>query len=170
MIRGCTERDLSDIYAVINDGAHAYRGVIPPEHWRDPYMTLDELRSEIAAGVRFWGYELSDQLIGVMGLQEVLDAALIRHAYVRTAYRNQGVGGQLLAELRNQTERRLLVGTWAAARWAIRFYEKHGFRLADERTKNRLLKRYWSIATAQIAASVVLAGPTPTTRGKSRPR
>jgi len=170
MIRGCTERDLSDIYAVINDGAHAYRGVIPTEHWRDPYMPLDELRSEIAAGVRFWGYELSDQLIGVMGLQEVLDAALIRHAYVRTAYRNQGVGGQLLAELRNQTERRLLVGTWAAARWAIRFYEKHGFRLADERTKNRLLKRYWSIATAQIAASVVLAGPTPTTRGKSRPR
>jgi len=170
MIRGCTERDLPDIHAVINDGAHAYRGVIPPEHWRDPYMPLDELRSEIAAGVRFWGYELSDQLIGVMGLQEVLDAALIRHAYVRTAYRNQGVGGQLLAELRNQTERRLLVGTWAAARWAIRFYEKHGFRLADERSKNRLLKRYWSITTAQIAASVVLAGPTPTTRGKSRPR
>ncbi|HXX13038.1 MAG TPA: GNAT family N-acetyltransferase [Burkholderiales bacterium] len=170
MIRACTERDLCDIYAVINDGAHAYRGVIPTEHWRDPYMPLDELRSEIAAGVRFWGYELSDQLIGVMGLQEVLNAALIRHAYVRTAYRNQGVGGQLLAELRNQTERRLLVGTWAAARWAIRFYEKHGFRLADERTKNRLLKRYWSIATAQIAASVVLAGPTPTTRGKSRPR
>ena len=170
MIRGCTERDLPDLYAVINDGAHAYRGVIPPEHWRDPYMPLDELRSEIAAGVRFCGYELSDQLIGVMGVQEVLDAALIRHAYVRTAYRNQGVGGQLLAELRNQTGRPLLVGTWAAARWAIRFYEKRGFRLADERTKNRLLKRYWSITAAQIAASVVLAGPTPTTRGKSRPR
>ena len=169
MIRSCTEGDLLDIYAVINDGAHAYRGVIPSEHWRDPYMPVDELRSEVAAGVRFWGYQLSDRLIGVMGLQEVLDAALIRHAYVRTAYRNQGVGGQLLAELRNQTERRLLVGTWGAARWAIRFYEKHGFRLVGERTKNRLLRRYWSIGPAQIAASVVLAEP-PIARGRSRPR
>jgi len=169
MIRFCTERDLLDICTVINDGAHAYRGVIPSEHWQDPYMPVEELRSEIAAGVRFWGYQLSDRLIGVMGLQEVLDAALIRHAYVRTAYRNQGVGGQLLAELRNQTERRLLVGTWGAARWAIRFYEKHGFRLVGERTKNRLLRRYWSIGAPQIAASVVLAEP-PGTRGKSQRR
>lgn len=169
MIRSCTERDLLDIYAVVNDGAHAYRGVIPSEHWRDPYMPVDELRSEIAAGVRFWGYQLNNQLIGVMGLQEVQDVALIRHAYVRTAYRNQGVGGQLLAELRNQTEHRLLVGTWGAARWAIRFYEKHGFRLAGERTKNRLLKRYWSIGASQIEASVVLTGPT-TARGNSRAR
>ena len=119
-------------------------------------MRVDELRAEIAAGVHFLGYRLGDQLVGVMGLQDVLDAALIRHAYVRTAYRNQGIGGQLLAELRSQTQRPLLVGTWAAARWAIRFYEKHGFRLVSERTKQRLLSKYWSLPGSQMAASVVL--------------
>jgi len=159
MIRSCTDHDLLDIYTVINDAAHAYRGVIPPDHWKEPYMSMDELRTEIAAGVRFMGYRLADQLVGVMGLQDVLDVALIRHAYVRTAYRNQGIGGQLLAELRAQARRPLLVGTWAAARWAIRFYEKHGFRLASEANKRRLLGRYWSIPASQLEASVVLAEP-----------
>jgi GNAT superfamily N-acetyltransferase len=161
MIRSCIDHDLLDIYTVINDAAHAYRGVIPSERWKDPYMPVDELRGEIAAGVRFWGYQLGSQLIGVMGLQEMLDAALIRHAYVCTAYRNQGIGGQLLAELRAQTQRPLLVGTWAAARWAIRFYEKHGFRLVSERAKNRLLSKYWSVSGAQAEASVVLAEASP---------
>ncbi|HTS54752.1 MAG TPA: GNAT family N-acetyltransferase [Burkholderiales bacterium] len=161
MIRSCTNHDLLEIYTIINDAAHAYRGVIPSDRWKDPYMPVDELRDEIAAGVRFWGYQLGNQLIGVMGLQEVLDAALIRHAYVRTAYRNQGIGGQLLAELRAQTERPLLVGTWAAARWAIRFYEKHGFHLVSERAKNRLLDKYWSVSSPQVEASVVLAESSP---------
>jgi GNAT superfamily N-acetyltransferase len=156
MIRSCTDDDLLDIYTVINDAAHAYHGVIPPDHWKEPYMRVDELRAEIAAGVHFLGYQLGDQLIGVIGLQEVLDAALIRHAYVRTAYRNQGIGGQLLAELRAQTQRPVLVGTWAAARWAIRFYEKHGFRLVSESTKQRLLTKYWSLPASQLQASVVL--------------
>jgi GNAT superfamily N-acetyltransferase len=160
MIRSCTDHDLLDIYTVINDAAHAYRGVIPPERWKEPYMRVDELRAEIAAGVRFLGYRLGDQLVGVMGQQNMLDAALIRHAYVCTAYRNQGIGGQLLAELRAQTQRPLLVGTWAAARWAIRFYQKHGFRLVSERAKDRLLTRYWSLSRAQREASVVLAEST----------
>ena len=164
MIRSCTDHDLLDIYTVINDAAHAYRGVIPSDRWKDPYMPVDELRREIAAGVGFWGYQLGNQLIGVMGLQEVLDAALIRHAYVCTAYRNQGIGGQLLAELRAQTQRPLLVGTWAAARWAIRFYEKHGFHLVSERTKNRLLSKYWSVSGLQVEASVVLAESSPARR------
>jgi GNAT superfamily N-acetyltransferase len=159
MIRSCTDDDLLDIYTVINDAAHAYRGVIPPERWKEPYMRMEELRAEIAAGVHFLGYRLSDQLIGVIGLQHVLDAALIRHAYVRTAYRNQGIGGQLLAELRAQTQRQLLVGTWAAAHWAIRFYEKHGFRLASEPNKQQLLAKYWSLPASQVKASVVLTGP-----------
>ena len=123
-------------------------------------MRVDELRAEIAAGVQFLGYRLGDQLIGVIGLQDVLDAALIRHAYVRTAYRNQGIGGQLLAELRAQTQRPLLVGTWAAARWAIRFYEKHGFHLVSEPAKQRLLTKYWSLPASQVKASVVLTAST----------
>jgi GNAT superfamily N-acetyltransferase len=158
MIRSCTDDDLLDIYTVINDAAHAYRGVIPPDRWKEPYMRVEELRAEIAAGVQFLGYRLGDQLIGVIGLQDVLDAALIRHAYVRTAYRNQGIGGQLLAELRARTQRPLLVGTWAAARWAIRFYEKHGFRLVPEPAKQRLLAKYWSLPASQVKASVVLTG------------
>jgi GNAT superfamily N-acetyltransferase len=158
MIRTCTDDDLLDIYTVINDAAHAYRGLIPADRWKEPYMRVEELRAEIAAGVHFLGYRLGDQLIGVIGLQYVLDAALIRHAYVRTAYRNQGIGGQLLAELRAQTQRPLLVGTWAAARWAIRFYEKHGFRLVSEPTKQRLLAKYWSLPASQVKASVVLTG------------
>jgi len=161
MIRLCTERDLLEMYGVITDAARAYRGVIPADRWRDPYMPLAELKHEIAEGVRFWGYQLGDQLVGVMGLQDVLDVALIRHAYVLTAYRNQGIGGQLLAEVRTQTKRPLLVGTWAAARWAIRFYEKHGFRLVSEEAKARLLQKYWSIPARQVQESVVLAESDP---------
>jgi len=161
MIRPCTDRDLLDIYEIINDAAHAYRGVIPSDRWRDPYMPMPELKHEIAAGVRFLGYQLRDQLIGVMGLQDVLDVALIRHAYIRTEYRNQSIGGQLLAEVRVQTQQPLLVGTWAAARWAIRFYEKHGFQLVSEDAKKRLLRKYWSIPERQVEESVVLADSNP---------
>ena len=161
MVRTCTDRDLLDMYAVINDAARAYRGVIPADRWKEPYMPLPELQHEIADGVRFWGYELHNELVGVMGLQNVLDVALIRHAYVLTAYRNQGIGGQLLAELRAATRQPILVGTWAAGRWAIRFYEKHGFRLVSEQAKQRLLGKYWSIPARQIEESVVLADSDP---------
>lgn len=119
-------------------------------------MPSEELRHEVAAGVQFWGYELSGRLIAVMGLQNKTQVTLIRHAYVQTEYRNQGIGGQLLAELRTQVNHPLLVGTWAAARWAVAFYEKHGFRLVPATAKDQLLHKYWSISKRQIETSVVL--------------
>jgi N-acetylglutamate synthase-like GNAT family acetyltransferase len=120
-------------------------------------MSKDELEREIHEGVTFWGYEEDQQLIGVMGIQDVKDVSLIRHAYVRTTKRNQGIGGRLLFHLRSLTPRPILVGTWADAKWAIRFYEKRGFRQVDEETKDRLLNEYWSIQKRQIETSVVLA-------------
>jgi N-acetylglutamate synthase-like GNAT family acetyltransferase len=150
-IRKCDENDFEAIHAVINDAASAYRGAIPPDCWREPYMSPQELRHEIATGVLFWGYEENSELIGVMGIQDVQDVALIRHAYVRTSKRNQGVGGKLLAHLRALTTKPVLIGTWRDSAWAIRFYEKHGFRLVSTEEKDRLLKKYWSIPERQIA-------------------
>jgi GNAT superfamily N-acetyltransferase len=157
MIRTCDPGDSEGIYEIINDAAQAYRGVIPADRWKDPYMPREELRHEIHEGVVFWGYEEEGRLLGVMGLQQVQDVTLIRHSYVRTARRNQGIGGKLLSHLKAQTDRPLLVGTWVAIDWAIRFYEKHGFRLVSPEEKNRLLKTYWSIPDRQVETSVVLA-------------
>ena len=159
MIRTCDPREFEGIYEIINDAARAYRGVIPADRWKDPYMDREELRHEIHEGVVFWGYEEEGRLLGVMGLQQVQDVTLIRHSYVRTARRNQGIGGKLLSHLKAQTDLPLLVGTWAAIVWAIRFYEKHGFRLVSPEEKNRLLKKYWSIPDRQVETSVVLADP-----------
>ena len=159
MIRTCDPREFEGIYEIINDAAQAYRGVIPADRWKDPYMDREELRHEIHEGVVFWGYEEEGRLLGVMGLQQVQDVTLIRHSYVRTARRNQGIGGKLLSHLKAQTDLPLLVGTWAAIVWAIRFYEKHGFRLVSPEEKNRLLKKYWSIPDRQVETSVVLADP-----------
>ena len=155
-------RDLNDthipaILAVVNDGAEAYRGVIPADRWRDPYMAEDELRSEMAAGVAFLGEFDGDALIGVMGLQRVKDVCLIRHAYVCTSLQGKGVGSRLMAALTEKADAPLLVGTWATAAWAIGFYEKHGFRLTEPDEKTRLLKTYWTIPDRQIETSVVLA-------------
>jgi N-acetylglutamate synthase-like GNAT family acetyltransferase len=155
-IRRCGEADVPAMFAIINDAAQAYRGVIPADRWHEPYMPEAELRAEIAAGVVFWGAEREGRLVGVMGLQDVLDVALIRHAYVATAARGEGIGGALLRHLVDQTDRPLLVGTWAAATWAIRFYERHGFALTSPAEKERLLRRYWSIPDRQIETSVVL--------------
>jgi N-acetylglutamate synthase-like GNAT family acetyltransferase len=157
MIRQCAEKDFEAIYEVINDAAQAYRGIIPVDRWKEPYMTHEELQHEINDGVIFWAYEEDGEIVGVMGLQEVQDVTLIRQAYVRTAKRNRGIGGQLLAFLRKKTERPLLMGTWADAAWAIRFYEKYGFRLVTPEEKDRLLKKYWSIPERQVETSVVLA-------------
>ena len=157
MIRKCDDTDFETIYEIINDGAEAYKGVIPADRLKDPYMDWDELRHEIDAGVEFWGYEEAGELLGVMGIQHVLDVTLIRHAYVRTDRQNKGTGGKLLLHLRTMTSRPILIGTWAAASWAIRFYEKHGFRVVTVEEKNRLLKKYWSIPDRQIETSVVLA-------------
>jgi GNAT superfamily N-acetyltransferase len=157
MIRKCDDTDFETIYEIVNDGAQAYKGVIPADRLKEPYMGRDELRHEIDADVEFWGYEQAGELLGVMGIQHVLDVTLIRHAYVRTDKQNKGIGGKLLLHLRTMTSRPILVGTWAAASWAIRFYEKHGFRVVTVEEKNRLLKKYWSIPDRQIETSVVLA-------------
>jgi len=156
MIRLCIDSDVPNIFAIVNDAAQAYQGVIPPDRWHEPYMPLEALKEEIAAGVKFWGYEDGGQLAGVMGLQPVKDVTLIRHAYVKTERRSQGIGGKLLAHLLGQMDGKILVGTWKAAGWAIRFYEKHGFELVSEEEKNRLLRTYWNIPERQIETSVVL--------------
>jgi N-acetylglutamate synthase-like GNAT family acetyltransferase len=157
MIRQCKPDDFETIYEIVNDAAVAYKGVIPSDRWHEPYMPREELQHEIDAGVRFWGYEVEGELVGVMGIQDVQDVTLIRHAYVRTTQRRKGIGGKLLSHLLTLTERPILIGTWAAATWAIRFYEKYGFRLVTEEEKNHLLKKYWSIPERQVETSVVLA-------------
>ncbi len=160
MIRQCNDRDFEIIYSIINDAARVYKAVIPEDRWKEPYMSGDELKHEIDQGVVFWGYEEDGELIGVMGIQHIQDVTLIRHAYVRTARQHQGVGKKLLSKLRRQTRRPILIGTWADAVWAIRFYEKNGFRPVSSEEKDRLLKKYWSIPGRQVETSVVLADQT----------
>jgi len=159
MIRKCEEEDFETLYEIINDAARAYQGVIPADRWREPYMSKDELQSEIDHGIGFWGFEEEGGLQGVMGLQDVQDVTLIRHAYVRTGRRRGGIGGELLRFLLGQTAKPVLVGTWAAATWAVVFYEKHGFARVTAGEKNFLLKKYWTIPERQIETSVVLADP-----------
>lgn len=156
MIRQCNDEDLGSIYSIINDAAAAYKGIIPADCWKEPYMSMDELRHEIDDGVVFWSIEEDGKLVGVMGIQHVRDVTLIRHAYVRTEKRNRGFGSELLAFLRTLTTSPILIGTWADAVWAVRFYEKHGFRLVSHEEKTRLLKKYWSIPDRQVETSEVL--------------
>lgn len=158
MIRECNQDDLAAMFEIINDAARAYKGIIPPDCWHEPYMPMAELEDELRDGVRFWCYD-DGGMIGVMGLQERGDVDLIRHAYVRTAKRSLGIGGQLLRHLEGRTDRPILIGTWAAATWAIRFYEKNGYRLLPRDETIRLLEKYWSISERQIETSVVLASP-----------
>ena len=156
MIRKCDEDDFEVIWQIINDGAQAYKGVIPLDRWKEPYMSREELRREMHEGVEFWGFEEHGALDGVMGIQPVKDVTLIRHAYVRTRRQRVGIGALLLAHLHSLASGPVLIGTWAAASWAIQFYEKHGFRVAGPEQKNALLRRYWTVPDAQIVASVVL--------------
>ena len=156
-IIACGDGDFEQIYAIINDAAQAYKGIIPADRWYDPYMSRHYLQHELDAGVRFLGFEEQGKLIGVMGVQDVKDVALLRHAYVRTRERNRGIGGKLVTHVKTLITRPMLVGTWAAAGWAITFYQKHGFTLVDQEEKQRLLRKYWSIPDRQIETSVVLA-------------
>jgi N-acetylglutamate synthase-like GNAT family acetyltransferase len=156
MIRKATDEDFEDIFTIINDAAIAYKGVIPADQWHEPYMTKEELRAQIEDGVRFSCYVDIDEIIGVMGIQDKSVVKLIRHAYVRTKQRQKGIGTLLLQELIKDADRPVLIGTWKAADWAIRFYEKHGFCLVEEEEKSRLLKKYWTIPDRQIETSVVL--------------
>ena len=157
MIRCCDEEDFELIWSIINEGAHAYKNVIPADCWTDPYMSRDELRREMQGGVTFWGYEENGVLTGVMGLQHVEDVTLIRHAYTRTGSQKQGIGGRLLSHLRALVRGPVLIGTWADAVWAIHFYEKHGFHIVRPQQKERLLRRYWNVPDRQVETSVVLA-------------
>jgi len=157
MIRRCGNQDFERIYTIINDGALAYKGNISGDCLAEPYMSTKQLQHEIDEGVIFWGYEDNGTLSGVMGIQHVRDVTLIRHAYVLTGSQNQGIGAHLLSHLRQLASGPVLIGTWADAAWAIRFYEKHGFQIVSAREKSRLLKKYWTIPDRQIETSVVLA-------------
>ena len=157
VVRQCTASDFEAILDIINDAASAYRGVIPADCWHEPYMPAQELQRELEAGVVFWGYEDEDGLTGVMGVQDKGEVTLIRHAYVRTSQRNQGVATRLLRFLESTVDTPVLIGTWADATWAIAFYQKNGYRLLPEAEKNRLLRQYWTIPERQVVTSVVLA-------------
>jgi GNAT superfamily N-acetyltransferase len=157
MIRRCTESDLDEMYAIINDAAQAYRGLIPDDRWHEPYMPMEELGNEIRDGVEFWGLEEDCELAGVMGIQDRGVVTLMRHAYVRTARRKRGIGTRLLRHLEGLTHKPILIGTWAAAIWAVRFYEKNGYTSISRIETERLLRLYWNIPERQIATSVVLA-------------
>jgi GNAT superfamily N-acetyltransferase len=159
-IRPCRDDERAAILEIVNAAAEAYRGVIPADRWHEPYMPEAELDGEIAAGVVFWGYDDGDRLVGVMGIQPVGDVDLIRHAYVSPGSQRHGVGGALLEHLVRSATRRILVGTWAAAEWAISFYRRHGFELVSPERKAQLLKTYWTIPDRQIETSVVLAYET----------
>jgi N-acetylglutamate synthase-like GNAT family acetyltransferase len=157
IIRPCTYNDFEAIYEIINDAAQIYKGVIPADCWHEPYMPEDRLQKEIDAGVSFWGQEENGILAGVMGIQDKGDVTLIRHAYIRTLLRNRGIGSQLLRRLEAMAGKPILIGTWAAATWAINFYKKNGYSLVSADEKNRLLKKYWDIPDRQIETSVVLS-------------
>lgn len=159
MIRRCVERDFELILDIVNDGAQAYKGVIPADRWHEPYMSATELRREVEDGVVFWTDEDAEKLRGIIGLQQVRDVALIRHAYVRSSCQRRGVGGCLLSHLLKLVTGPVLVGTWTDAEWAIRFYRSHGFELVEPVEKERLLRKYWTIPDRQIETSVVLVWP-----------
>ena len=161
LIQECRPDDFKFMLDLINQAAQVYKGKIPADRWAEPYMPVEELEHEIASGVRFYGFEENGRILGVMGIQEVGEVTLIRHAYVLPGRQNQGIGGKLIAHLKSLTRTpHILVGAWAAATWAISFYEKLGFRLLSAEESRRLLKKYWSIPQRQIETSVVLVYPT----------
>ena len=156
LIRRCAESDILTIFEIINDAARAYKGVIPDDRWHEPYMSLEEIKHEIKDNVVFWGFEQEGSLAGVMGIQDKGTVTLIRHAYVMSRFRRQGIGEKLLLYLESMTDKPVLIGTWKDASWAISFYRKHGFYQVSEEEKGLLLRKYWSIPERQIEASVVL--------------
>jgi GNAT superfamily N-acetyltransferase len=158
-VRPCRDDERRIILTIISAAAEAYRGVIPADCWHDPYMPSGDLDDEIAAGVAFWGVDEDGVLVGVMGTQSVRDVDLIRHAYVLPSHQRHGIGAALIGHLRRLSTRRMLIGTWDAADWAIRFYRRHGFELVSPERKTALLRTYWTVPDRQIETSVVLANP-----------
>jgi GNAT superfamily N-acetyltransferase len=157
--RPCSAADVPALFTIINDAAQAYKGIVPADRWHEPYMPREELETEIADGVAFWGAARDGRLLGVMGIQDRGDVTLIRHAYVRTSERRKGIGEALLRHLETLTAKPILIGTWSAATWAIAFYEKHGYRVLGRRETERLLRKYWRIPDRQVETSVVLVNP-----------
>jgi GNAT superfamily N-acetyltransferase len=155
-IRPCRDDERPALLAIVNAAAEAYRGVIPDDCWHEPYMSADELDREIEAGVAFWGHEEDAALTGVMGIQPVEDVHLIRHAYVAPDSQRRGVGSALMRHHASAVQGRTLVGTWAAAGWAIDFYRRHGFELVPPERAAELLRTYWTISERQVETSVVL--------------
>jgi len=168
-IRKSGAEDLEAILAIVNDAALAYRGVIPDDRWHDPYMRIDELTKEIAAGVVFWVAEDEGRVVGVMGIQDKGDLALVRHAYIATTLQRKGIGTRLLRYVEGLANKPLLIGTWADASWAIDFYRRSGFTVVPDEEKDRLLRTYWSIPVRQIETSVVLADRRWITLASARP-
>lgn len=156
MIRRGRPGDFAQILAIVNAAAQAYRGVIPPDRWHDPYMPGEELAREIADGVEFWVIEENGALQAVMGFQDKGGVALVRHAYVAPHAQRKGAGTRLLKHVESLAAKPVLIGTWAAAQWAIDFYRRNGYTLATDTEKAALLRRYWSIPERQIETSVVL--------------
>jgi N-acetylglutamate synthase-like GNAT family acetyltransferase len=157
VIRKSVDTDFAAMLAIVNEAARAYRGVIPADRWHEPYMPADALASEIAAGVVFWVVEQEGRLLGVMGIQDRGEVALVRHAYVASNTQRTGVGTSLLRHVEGLVDKPILIGTWAAASWAIDFYRRNGFTVVASDDKDRLLRTYWSIPARQIETSVVLA-------------
>src|SRR6266850_4074207 len=157
LIRKFREADFDAALAIVNEAAQAYRGVIPADRWREPYMPPDELEKEIEDGVIFWVAEEDGRLLGVMGIQDKGAVALVRHAYVAPTLQRKGVGTRLLRHVQGLVDKPILIGTWADASWAIEFYRRNGFTVVPSNHKDRLLRTYWSIPARQIETSVVLA-------------
>jgi GNAT superfamily N-acetyltransferase len=157
MIRKLADADFGAIFRVVNEAAIAYKGKIPVDRWKEPYMTKEELKEEIASGIQFYGYFENSVLVAVMGIQRVNDVTLIRHAYTLTSQQRKGIGEKLLSHLLSVAETKpILVGTWTDAPWAIRFYQKHGFQLLSRQQTNMFLKKYWNIPERQVETSIVL--------------
>jgi ribosomal protein S18 acetylase RimI-like enzyme len=157
MIRKCNNSDFDRIYEIINDAAGVYEGIIPTEYWKVPYMSKDELRQEMDEGIVLYGYEKNGELVGVMGIQHKNGVTLIRHSYVRSINQNQGIGGRLLSYLQKITSKPILIATWSNDVNAIRFYERHGFKVVPAEEGYWLQRKYWSTPELKIKASVVLA-------------
>jgi GNAT superfamily N-acetyltransferase len=157
LVRKSVAADFATMLAIINDAARVYRGVIPADRWHEPYMPADELMKEASDGIVFWVAEEDGQVLGVMGIQDKGEVALVRHAYTTPAVQRKGVGTRLLRHVESLAGKPILIGTWAAASWAIEFYRRNGFTLVSDSDKDRLLRTYWSIPARQIETSVVLA-------------
>ena len=157
ILKSNIKKDFNSIYKIINEAAFAYKGIIPKDRWKEPYISKEELKIQINEGVEFWNYQNDNEIIGVMGIQFENKVTLIRHAYIKTFFQQKGIGSKLLIHLIEMVKTPVLIGTWADASWAINFYKKHGFKVLSNEQKNNLLNTYWKVPERQMQTSVILA-------------